>query len=139
MAQSKSSACRIALEREAGRDPYEKYSRCTQGGDAWKPGPSVSQHGFLSNIMTLGWYSMLQFSPARKGCCMWKGNENRKLIDRSGEGVINVPSTGVPQSNKSPFNFFIRCKYLTFNDKNIFCCLRPSVGTSECYAFEFIG
>lgn len=58
-------------------------------------GPIVlitSQEGSRSNIMTLGWHSMLQFSPALVGCYIWEGNESRELVHRSRECVINVPT-----------------------------------------------
>jgi flavin reductase (DIM6/NTAB) family NADH-FMN oxidoreductase RutF len=61
-------------------------------------GPIVlitSRHGSRSNIMTLGWHTMLQFSPALVGCYIWEGNESRELIRRSGECVINVPTAEI--------------------------------------------
>lgn len=61
-------------------------------------GPIVlvtSQHDSRANIMTLGWHTMLQFSPALVGCYIWEGNESRELIRRSGECVINVPTAEI--------------------------------------------
>lgn len=45
-----------------------------------------------TNIMTMGWHTMLQFTPALFGCYLWEGNHSYDLIRRSGECVINVPT-----------------------------------------------
>lgn len=46
----------------------------------------------LTNIMTMGWHTMLQFSPALIGCYIWEGNRSHEMIRRSGECVINIPT-----------------------------------------------
>jgi flavin reductase (DIM6/NTAB) family NADH-FMN oxidoreductase RutF len=33
-----------------------------------------------TNIMTMGWHMMLQFSPARFGCHIWDGNYSFEMI-----------------------------------------------------------
>lgn len=45
-----------------------------------------------TNVMTLGWHMMMQFSPALLGCYLWAGNHSHELIRRSRECVINVPT-----------------------------------------------
>ncbi|XQR91387.1 flavin reductase family protein [Stutzerimonas urumqiensis] len=45
-----------------------------------------------TNIMTMGWHMMMQFSPALFGCYIWNGNHSYELIRRSRECVINVPT-----------------------------------------------
>jgi flavin reductase (DIM6/NTAB) family NADH-FMN oxidoreductase RutF len=46
-----------------------------------------------TNIMTVGWHMMMQFSPALFGCYIWDGNYSFDMIRRSKECVINVPTT----------------------------------------------
>ncbi len=45
-----------------------------------------------SNVMTLGWQMMMQFTPALVGCYIWSGNHSFELIRRSRECVINIPT-----------------------------------------------
>jgi flavin reductase (DIM6/NTAB) family NADH-FMN oxidoreductase RutF len=45
-----------------------------------------------TNIMTMGWHMMLQFSPARFGCYIWDGNHSFEMIRRAKECVINIPT-----------------------------------------------
>jgi len=61
-----------------------------------EPGPIVlvsSSWKGKTNIMTMGWHMMLQFSPALFGCYIWDGNHSFEMIRRSKECVINVPTT----------------------------------------------
>jgi flavin reductase (DIM6/NTAB) family NADH-FMN oxidoreductase RutF len=60
-----------------------------------EPGPIVlvsSAYQGEQNIMTLGWHTMLGFTPARVGCYIWDQNYSFSLIRRSKECVINVPT-----------------------------------------------
>ena len=50
---------------------------------AWKGG---------TNIMTMGWHTMMSFSPALIGCYIWPENHSYEMIRRSKECVINVPT-----------------------------------------------
>jgi flavin reductase (DIM6/NTAB) family NADH-FMN oxidoreductase RutF len=45
-----------------------------------------------TNIMTLGWHMMLQFSPARFGCYIWDGNQSFAMVRNAKECVINIPT-----------------------------------------------
>jgi len=45
-----------------------------------------------TNIMTMGWHMMMQFSPALFGCYIWAGNYSYDLIRASQECVINIPT-----------------------------------------------
>src|SRR5258707_6803675 len=61
-----------------------------------EPGPIVlvsSAWQGKSNIMTMGWHMMMQFSPALFGCYIWDGNHSFEMIRRSKECVINIPTT----------------------------------------------
>jgi flavin reductase (DIM6/NTAB) family NADH-FMN oxidoreductase RutF len=44
-----------------------------------------------ANIMTMGWHTMMQFSPALLGCYIWEGNRSYAMIRESRECVINIP------------------------------------------------
>ncbi len=45
-----------------------------------------------TNIMTMGWHMMMEFTPALFGCYIWEGNHSYELIRNSKECVINVPT-----------------------------------------------
>jgi flavin reductase (DIM6/NTAB) family NADH-FMN oxidoreductase RutF len=58
-------------------------------------GPIVlvtSEQDSRTNIMTMGWHSMMQFSPALVGCYIWEGNRSHAMIRAARECVINVPT-----------------------------------------------
>lgn len=61
-----------------------------------EPGPIVlvsSAHAGETNIMTLGWQTVMEFSPALVGCMISAGNHSFDLVRASGECVINLPTT----------------------------------------------
>lgn len=60
-----------------------------------EPGPIVlvsSAYKGETDIMTMGWHTMLEFEPALFGCYIWDQNHSHRLIRKSGECVINVPT-----------------------------------------------
>jgi flavin reductase (DIM6/NTAB) family NADH-FMN oxidoreductase RutF len=60
-----------------------------------EPGPIVlvsSAYKGERDIMVMGWHTMLEFEPALFGCYIWDQNYSRRLIRKSGECVINVPT-----------------------------------------------
>ena len=60
-----------------------------------EPGPIVlvsSQWQGKTNIMTLGWHTVLEFSPSLVGCMISGGNHSFDLIRNSRECVINLPT-----------------------------------------------
>ena len=60
-----------------------------------EPGPIVlvsSAWKGKTNIMTMGWHMMMQFTPALFGCYIWDGNHSFEMIRKSKECVINVPT-----------------------------------------------
>lgn len=66
-----------------------------------EPGPVVlvsSQFGDQHDIMTLGWHTILEFSPSLVGCMIAGGNYSHELIRQSGQCVINVPSSDLIDS-----------------------------------------
>jgi flavin reductase (DIM6/NTAB) family NADH-FMN oxidoreductase RutF len=62
------------------------------------PGPIVlvtSAFGTTRNIMTMGWHTVMEFSPSLVGCVIAAGNHSFNIIRRSGECVINLPTTAL--------------------------------------------
>jgi flavin reductase (DIM6/NTAB) family NADH-FMN oxidoreductase RutF len=63
-----------------------------------EPGPIVlvsSAHGGTCNIMAMGWHTVMEFTPSLIGCVIASGNHSFSLIRRSGECVINLPTTAL--------------------------------------------
>lgn len=74
--------------------PLEKVRRYLEPGpivlvsSAWE-----GQH----NIMTMGWHTVMAFSPSLVGCIISAGNHSFEMIRRSGECVINLPTTALTE------------------------------------------
>jgi flavin reductase (DIM6/NTAB) family NADH-FMN oxidoreductase RutF len=63
-----------------------------------EPGPIVlvsSAWRGETNIMTMGWHTVMEFTPSLVGCIIAAGNHSFDLIRRSNECVINVPTTAL--------------------------------------------
>ncbi|MDE2462756.1 MAG: flavin reductase family protein [Alphaproteobacteria bacterium] len=63
-----------------------------------EPGPIVlvsSQQGTKTNIMTLGWHTVLEFSPSLVGLMISNANHSFELVRKSRECVINLPTTAL--------------------------------------------
>lgn len=70
--------------------PVEKARRYLE------PGPIVlvsSAWQGERNVMTLGWQTVMAFSPSLVGCLISSGNHSFELVRQSGECVINLPTT----------------------------------------------
>lgn len=63
-----------------------------------EPGPivlvSAAWRG-KTNIMTMGWHMVMEFSPALFGCIIASGNHSFEMIRRSKQCVINLPTTAL--------------------------------------------
>jgi flavin reductase (DIM6/NTAB) family NADH-FMN oxidoreductase RutF len=60
-----------------------------------EPGPIVlvsSAWQGARNIMTMGWHTVMEFTPSLVGCIIAEGNHSHGMIKRSRECVINVPT-----------------------------------------------
>lgn len=60
-----------------------------------EPGPIVlvsSAHKNETNIMTMGWHMMMEFSPALVACIISSANHSFELIRKSRQCVINIPT-----------------------------------------------
>ena len=63
-----------------------------------EPGPIVlvsSASGGKTNIMTMGWHTVMEFTPSLVGCVISAGNHSFHLVRDSGECVINLPTTAM--------------------------------------------
>ncbi len=63
-----------------------------------EPGPIVlvsSRSQRANNVMTLGWHTVLEFSPSLVGLMISSGNHSHHMIRESGECVINLPTTAL--------------------------------------------
>ena len=63
-----------------------------------EPGPIVlvssRWHG-KTNIMTMGWHTVMEFTPSLVGCVISSGNHSFNMIRKSRECVINLPTTAL--------------------------------------------
>jgi len=60
-----------------------------------EPGPIVLVSSKLkdkTNIMTMGWHTVMEFSPSLIGCVISSGNHSYHMILKSRECVINIPT-----------------------------------------------
>jgi flavin reductase (DIM6/NTAB) family NADH-FMN oxidoreductase RutF len=63
-----------------------------------EPGPIVlvsSKWKGKTNIMTMGWHTMMEFTPSLVGCVIASSNHSFVMIRKSGECVINLPPTAL--------------------------------------------
>jgi flavin reductase (DIM6/NTAB) family NADH-FMN oxidoreductase RutF len=66
-----------------------------------EPGPIVlvsSAHKDRTNIMTMGWHMVMEFSPALVGCLIAGGNHSHDLIRNSRQCVINIPTVDIAET-----------------------------------------
>jgi flavin reductase (DIM6/NTAB) family NADH-FMN oxidoreductase RutF len=59
-----------------------------------EPGPTVlvsSAWKGATNIMTMGWHTVMEFTPSLVGCIISNGNHTFEMVRRSKECVINIP------------------------------------------------
>jgi flavin reductase (DIM6/NTAB) family NADH-FMN oxidoreductase RutF len=63
-----------------------------------EPGPIVlvsSKWKGKTNIMTMGWHTVVEFTPSLVGCVIAGSNHSFPMIHNSGECVINLPTTAL--------------------------------------------
>jgi flavin reductase (DIM6/NTAB) family NADH-FMN oxidoreductase RutF len=66
-----------------------------------EPGPIVlvsSAHGDQTNIMTMGWHMVMEFSPSLVACLISAGNHSFDLIRDSKQCVINIPTADIAET-----------------------------------------
>jgi len=83
------------------RKQYKKYDFPVDGIRRYlEPVPIVlvsSKHRGKSNIMTMGWYTLMQFTPSLLGCFIVDYNHSHDMIRKSGECVVNLPTVDLLQ------------------------------------------
>ncbi|QQS14981.1 MAG: flavin reductase family protein [Rhodospirillales bacterium] len=104
-----------------------------------EPGPIVlvtSAHGDERNIMTMGWHTVMEFTPSLIGCVIAGGNHSFDLIRRSKECVINLPTTsltdqviGVGNTSGAEVDKFEKFKFTPEKAEHV---KAPLIG--ECHA-----
>lgn len=60
-----------------------------------EPGPIVlvsSAWKGQTNVMTMGWHTVMEFTPSLVGCIIAEGNHSHDMVRRSRECVINLPT-----------------------------------------------
>ena len=65
-----------------------------------EPGPVVLVSSVWKgerNIMTMGWHMVMGFEPSLIGCFIWEDNHSFRLIRKSKECVINVPTVDLAE------------------------------------------
>lgn len=104
-----------------------------------EPGPIVlvsSSWKGKSNIMTMGWHTVMEFSPALIGCVIAAGNHSYGMIEKSGECVINIPTVdmidtiiGIGNTTGKKINKFKQFKLTPEKSHAV-----QAPGIKECYA-----
>ena len=63
-----------------------------------EPGPVVLVSSAFKgerNVMTMGWHTVMEFTPSLVGCVIAESNHSYALVSGSGECVINVPTVAL--------------------------------------------
>ena len=63
-----------------------------------EPGPIVlvsSEWQGKTNMMTMGWHTVSEFTPSLVGCIIASGNHSFQMVRSSCEYVINIPTTSL--------------------------------------------
>jgi flavin reductase (DIM6/NTAB) family NADH-FMN oxidoreductase RutF len=66
-----------------------------------EPGPIVlvsSRHRGVNNIMTMGWHTVMEFSPSLIGCIISSASHSHGMIRSSGQCVINIPDISLAKT-----------------------------------------
>ena len=66
-----------------------------------EPGPVVlvsSAWKGATNMMTMGWHTVMGFEPSLIGCYIWEENHSFDMIRRSRQCVINVPGVELAEA-----------------------------------------
>jgi len=80
------------------RSPKKRDFPVSQVRRYLEPGPIVlvsSRWKGRANIMTLGWHTVMEFTPSLVGCVISEANHSFRMIRESGECVINLPTTAL--------------------------------------------
>src|SRR4051794_21924732 len=95
-----------------------------------EPGPIVlvsTQWQGKTNIMTLGWHTVLEFSPSLVGCMISGGNHSFDLIRNSRECVINLPTITLTDTVVAIENISGRKRWPTRSSHPLRCLPQPAL------------
>lgn len=104
-----------------------------------EPGPVVmvttSRNG-EANIMTMSWYTMLEFEPPLVGCVISNRNYTFNIVKATKECVINIPTKELAKKVVSCGNISGRCiaKFKTFHLTPAAASYVKAPLIAECYA-----
>ena len=65
-----------------------------------EPGPVIlltTARGDHTNIMTMSWYTMMEFEPPLIGCILSNRNDSFELLKKTRECVINIPTADIAE------------------------------------------
>ena len=104
-----------------------------------EPGPVVlvsSARQGKANIMTMGWHTVMEFSPSLVGCIISNQNHSFEMVRKSRECVINIPTqdmarkvVGIGNCSGSEIDKFKKFKLTAVSAVKIHAPL-----IQECYA-----
>ncbi len=104
-----------------------------------EPGPVVLVSSFWkgkANIMTMGWHTVMEFSPSLVGCIISNRNHSFEMIKKSRQCVINIPTAdmarkvvGIGNCSGSEVDKFKKFKLTAIPALKVHA---PLIG--ECYA-----
>jgi flavin reductase (DIM6/NTAB) family NADH-FMN oxidoreductase RutF len=104
-----------------------------------EPGPVVLVSSFSkgkANIMTMGWHTVMEFTPSLVGCIISNRNHSFEMIKNSRECVINIPTrdmarkvVGIGNCSGSEVDKFKKFKLTAISASKVHAPL-----TGECYA-----
>jgi len=83
---------------QAHRQPAKADFPVSQVRRYLEPGPIVlvsSAWKGKTDIMTMGWHTVMEFTPSLVGCIIASSNHSFELIRKSRECVINLPTAGL--------------------------------------------
>jgi flavin reductase (DIM6/NTAB) family NADH-FMN oxidoreductase RutF len=89
---------KLNAERPMAKYPTKRDFPVSQVRRYLEPGPIVlvsSRWREATNIMTMGWHTVMEFTPALVGCVIAGSNHSFELIRQSGACVINLPTTAL--------------------------------------------
>ena len=90
------SSSNFRKDRRMERHPTKSDFPVSEVRRYLEPGPIVLVSSHLrgkTNIMTLGWHTVLEFSPSLVGLMISSGNHSFRMIRETGACVINLPTT----------------------------------------------
>jgi flavin reductase (DIM6/NTAB) family NADH-FMN oxidoreductase RutF len=104
-----------------------------------EPGPIVlvsSRWKGKSNIMTMGWYTVMEFTPSLIGCVIASTNHSHQMVLKSKECVLNIPTVAMAKkvAGIGTHSGAVMDKFETFKLTELPSQQVSAPGIKECYA-----